>query len=106
MVKKVRKSDLVQMLSEAIISCFEIKQEDFEIDVNSIYAKIKIKENVLLDKVYVGDGIIPGKKSQFEKYIDKLTFSNIKVASTTESFVDHHLSLTLIKLSVNYEIVD
>ena len=101
-VKKVWKDDLEKFLSEAVGEFFKLKSDDYEIHVNSLYSFITIKTG----KISKFDFANKAKDNHaFESYLEKTTFSNVKVSQYCETWTGSEYFVTCIKLAVNYEII-
>ena len=103
-IKKVRKSDLKELISKALKLWFKIQDSDYDIDINTIYAVIKINSPVItrekpFEKIY--------KEKDFSKYIELITFSNVKVVHCDMHFVSEtETHITSMELAINYEFID
>lgn len=103
-IKKVRKSDLKELISKALKMKFELQDSDYEIDINTIYAVIKINSPVITRKNSFEKSY---KEDDFSRYIELITFSNIKVVYRNIHIVSEtETHVTDIELAVNYEIID
>ena len=103
-IKKVRKSDLKELISKALKLWFKIQDSDYEIDINTIYAVIKIKGTVITRERTFEESY---KEKEFASYIKLVTFSNVTVAQvfiSIDSEANSHIRS--IELAINYEIID
>lgn len=103
-IKKVRKSDLEQLISKAVKLKFKLQDSDYKIDINTIYAVIKISRPIITRKNAFDKS---PEESGFNAYIKLITFSNVEVVySFVDIDSDEKFYTSSMELAINYEIID
>lgn len=102
MVKKIRKSDIETLLKKEVSELFNIKDSDFETNVNSIYAEILFSPNA----VPYEESLQGTSKITLEKHLNQLTNSNVKLVFFGSESSPSGVFMKSIKFAIDYEIVD